>query len=306
MPGRRLDNHPHPRSVHGGSTVHSNVFLKALKAPLAAALCFALAMPPAWAQTPDLRLSDLVNQGSDYAQRELRSRGFVFIHADQRGSKLWQYWWNARDNVCARVAHVDGRASSIVDVSATDCNQYPQTYGQPAQQPAPQSGESKGMSNATKAAIAAAAIAGVAVLAHRSHERDEQKHKNEQQTAEFERGYRDGLYHQPYHDYNRSQSYVDGYNAGQQKREAETAHRSPYAYHSGQAAYVPLNDLVGARAQNMDDELGRRGFVRKGGWQSGYSAYSMWWNGSTRQCIQGVVSDGRIQSINPIVEGNCL
>lgn len=286
--------------------MHSNYLPRAVKAPLAAVICLALATPPAWAQTPDLRMSDLVNQGSDYAQREMRNRGFVFIHADQRGAKLWQYWWNARDNVCARVAHVDGRASSIVDVSATDCNQYPQNSGQAAQLPAQPSGDSKGMNNATKAAIAAAAIAGVAILAHRSHERDEDKHKTEQQTAEFERGYRDGLYHQPYHDYNRSQSYVDGYNAGQQKREAETAHRSPYAYHSGQAAYVPLNDLVGARAQNMDDELGRRGFVRKGGWQSGNAAYSMWWNGSTRQCIQGVVSDGRIQSLNPIVEGNCL
>jgi len=279
---------------------------RTVNAPLAAVLCLALAMPTAWAQTPDLRLSDLVNQGSDYAQREMRNRGFVFIHADQRGAKLWQYWWNARDNVCARVAHVDGRASSIVDVSATDCNQYPQTYGQPAQQPAPQSGDSKGMSNATKAAIAAAAIAGVAVLAHRSHERNEEKHKSEQQTAEFERGYRDGLYHQPYHDYNRSQAYVDGYNAGQQKREAETSHRSPYGYHSGQAAYVPLNDLVGARAQYMDDDMRKRGFVNKGGYQSGNAAYSMWWNAGTRQCIQGVVSDGRIQSLNPIVEGNCL
>jgi hypothetical protein len=40
--------------------------------------------------------------------------------------------------------------------------------------------------------------------------------------------------------------------------------------------------------------------------KSGNAAYSMWWNGSTRQCIQGLVSDGRIQSLNPIVEGSCL
>ena len=56
---------------------------------------------------------------------------------------------------------------------------------------------------------------------------------------------------------------------------------------------------------NMADDMRKRGFVRKGGWQSGNSAYSMWWNAGTRQCIQGVVSDGRIQSLNPIVEGNC-
>ncbi len=286
--------------------MQSNCVSRAVKAPLAALVGLALAMPPAWSQTPDLRLSDLVNQGSDYAQRELRNRGYVFIHADQRGAKLWQYWWNARDNVCARVAHVDGRASSIVDVSATDCNQYGQWSGQPAQQPAQQSGDSNRMNNATKAALAAAAIAGVAILAHRSHERDEEKHKTEQQTAEFERGYRDGLYHHTYHDYNRSQAYVDGYQAGQEKRQAETNYRSPYGYHSGQAAYAPLNDLIGARGSSLDDTMRQRGFVQKSGYQSGGAAYSTWWNAATRQCKQVIVSNGRVQAINPLYEGNCL
>jgi hypothetical protein len=121
----------------------------------------------------------------------MRKRGFVFIHADQRGTKLWQYGWNARDNLCARAAPVDGRASSIGD-------------------------------------------------------------------------------------------------------------------HSGLASYVPLNSLVGARAQSLDNDMDKRGFVHRGGWQSGNAAFSIWWNAGTRQCIQGVVSDGRIQSLNPIVEGNCI
>ncbi len=266
-------------------------------APLVGLLCVTLCLPPASAQTPVLPLSDLVNQGSDYAQRELSQRGYVFIHADQRGSKLWQYWWQNSDRVCARVAHVDGRASSIVNVSPTDCNQYSSQTSS--------SSQSSGMSGAAAAAIAAAAIVGVAALAHKSHERDEQKHNTDQQVAEYERGSRDGLYHQPYHDYNRSQSYVDGYNAGQQKREAETAYRSPYGYHSGQAAYMPVNDLVGARASSMDGEMQRRGFVNKGGYQSANQVFSTWWNGSTRQCMQAITYDGRVRSISPIFEGNC-
>lgn len=32
----------------------------------------------------------------------------------------------------------------------------------------------------------------------------------------------------------------------------------------------------------------------------------MWWNANTRQCLSVTVSDGRVQSINPIVENNCL
>jgi len=281
--------------------VKSKSFLKRRRIPLVALLCASLSVAPASAQTPVIALSDLVNQGSDYAQRELSSRGYVFIHADQRGSKLWQYWWQSRDGVCARVAHVDGRASSIVSATPTDCNQYPQQTSSSTQS----SSQSSRMSTGAAAAIAAAAIVGVAALAHRSHERDEEKHKTDQQIAEYERGYRDGLYHQPYHDYNRTQSYVDGYNAGQQKREAETSYRSPYAYHSGQAAYVSMNDLVGARGSSMDGEMQRRGFVNKGGYQSGGQAFTMWWNGSTRQCLQAVTSGGRVQSINPIVEGNC-
>jgi hypothetical protein len=242
-----------------------------------------------------MALSDLVNQGSDYAQRELPSRGYVFIHSDVRGSKTWQYWWQSRDGVCARVAHVDGRASSIVSVAPTECNQS-----------APgQSSGSSGMSSGAKVALGAAALLGVAMLAHRSHERDEAKHNTEQQVAEYERGYRDGMYHQPFHDYNRSQSYVDGYNAGQQKRDNETRYRSQGGYHSGQAAYVGLNDLVGARGSSADDTLRQRGFASRGGYQSDGKAFSTWWNGSTRQCVQLVVRDGRIQSIDSLVEGNC-
>jgi hypothetical protein len=259
-------------------------------------LCAALAVTPVLAQSPVLPLSDLVNQGSAYAQREMLKRNYVFTHAGQNGSKTWQYWWQNNDKVCARVALVDGRASSIVSVSPTECNQHP-TH---------EERRSGGMSTGAKVAIGAAALLGVAALAHRSHERDESKHNNEQQVAEYERGYRDGLYHQPYHDYSRSQSYVDGYNAGQQKRDEETRYRSPHGHHSGHAAYVQLNDLIGARASGAEQGLGQRGFVSKGGYQSNNKAYGMWWNAATRQCVQTIVSEGRLQAINAIVEGNCL
>jgi hypothetical protein len=260
------------------------------------ALCIALATSPALAQAPILPLSDLVNQGSDYAQREMLKRNYVFIHTGQSGSKTWEYWWQNTDRVCARVAHVDGRASSIVSVSPTECNQ----------QPTEEQRRSGGLSSGAKVALGAAALLGVAALAHRSHERDEARHNNEQQVAEYERGYRDGLYHQPYHDYNRSQSYVDGYNAGQQKRDAETRYRSPHGHHSGQASFVNVNDLVGARASSADDTLNRRGFVAKGGYKSGNQSFATWWNAGTRQCVQAVTADGRIQALNALYEGNCL
>jgi hypothetical protein len=265
-----------------------------LKFATVAMLCASLAFAPVQALTPVINLSDLVNQDSDYAQRELRGRGYVYIHADLRGSKTWQYWWQPRDTACVRVTHLDGRAANIVSAGASDCNQHPQQ------------GRSDGMSDGAKVALGAAAILGVAALAHKSHERDENKHRTAEQVAEYERGYRDGLYHQPYHDYNRSASYVDGYNAGQQKREAETSYRSPHGHHSGHAPYVNLNDLVGARASSADSELRQRGFTDRGGYKSGSKAFGTWWNASTRQCVQAVVSDGRLQALKPIYEGNCL
>ncbi len=281
--------------------MRKNFLLGACKAPVIGLLCASLSATTAWAQTPVIDLSDLVNQESNYAQRELGNRGYVFIHTAQRGSKTWQYWWQSRDKVCARVAHVDNRASSIVSVSQTDCNQYPQNTGQSSQD----SDKSKGLSTGAKVAIGAAALLGVIALASSSHDRDEAKHNTPEKAAEYDRGYRDGLYHQPYHDYNRSQSYADGYNAGQQKRETETSYRSPSGRHSGQAPYVQVNDLIGMRASSLDGEMARRSFVRNGGYQTGNQAISIWWNADTRQCLNAVVSDGRLQSISPMVEGNC-
>jgi hypothetical protein len=262
---------------------------------LAGLLSGALAASPALAQSPILPLSDLVNQGSGYAQREMANRNYVFIHSGQNGSKVWQYWWQNSAKLCARMAVVDGRASSIVSVSPTECNQ----------QLTHEERGASGLSDGAKVAIGAAALLGVAALVHRSHERDESKHNNEQQVAEYERGYRDGLYHQPYHDYSRSQAYVDGYNAGQQKRDEETRYRSPHGHHSGQAAYVQLNDLVGARASGTEQSMRQRGFVSKGGFQANNQAIGMWWNAATRQCVQTVVAEGRVRAINPLVEGNC-
>ena len=284
--------------------MQSDRFIRTRNAPVIGLLCASLAWAPAWAQSPVMSLSDLVNQDSNYAQRELRNRGYVFIHADARGSKTWQYWWQNRDNACARVAHVDGRASSIIGVSQTDCNQYHQSASQ-SNGAAQTSGDSNGLSDGAKVALAAAAIIGVAALAHKSHERDQDKHNDPQQVAEYERGYRDGLYHQPYHDYNRTQSYVDGYNAGQQKREAETSYRSPSGYHSGQVAYVPMNDIVDVRGSSLDGLMRERGFVQRGGYQTGNQAITTWWNSGTRQCMQAIVSDGRVQRLNSLYEGNC-
>lgn len=154
--------------------------------------------------------------------------------------------------------------SRTVEALPTDCNQ----------QPATEPSKDRGMGKGAKVAVGAAALLGVAALLHRSHERDKAKHNSQEQVAEYARGYRDGLYHQPYHDYNRLQSYVDGYNAGQQKRDTEARYRSPHDHHSGHSPFVSLNDLVGARGSSADGALTQRGFVSKGGYKSGNQSFT--------------------------------
>jgi len=125
-------------------------------------------------------------------------------------------------------------------------------------------------------------------------------------VAEFDRGYRDGLYHQTYHNYNNTGDYSTGYQRGSEKRAAEASYRSDKGHHSGSASYVNVQDLVGARGNSADDELRARGFASKDSYKQGDRAMSTWWNGGTRQCLSMAVSDGRVQRLESVVEGNCL
>jgi hypothetical protein len=78
---------------------------------------------------------------------------------------------------------------------------------------------------------------------------------------------------------------------------------SPQGQAPGSTANV--SDLVGARGSSFNDEMQRRGFVSKGGYQGGGRAMSTWYNPGTRQCLEAVTADGRIQAINPIPDSNC-
>jgi hypothetical protein len=243
--------------------------------------------------TPPADNSDLVRQAEDYSARELPRRGYVLTHSAAAGSGYFQYWWNPQREQCLRVAVNGGRVSQTITTDEHDCNQTV-------------SG-SKGPSKGAQVAIAAAAIAGVAVLAHKSHEAQKDRAEQApQDVAEFERGYRDALYAQGYHNYSNRPDYSDGYNKGSEKRAAETRYRSTQGQHSGYAGYVSVNDLVGARGSSADGELRARGFVDKGGYQQSGRAYSMWWNARTRQCLNMTVRDGRVEHFESIVEGNCL
>lgn len=260
---------------------------------LAAVAALTLAVGPVAARTPD-NVSDLLYQDYGWGAGELRKRGYTEINSKHHNGKTVEYWWNGVSNTCLMVHANDnsGKYEAIATTSSTDCNQYHK--------------EASDGDEGAAIAIGAAALIGAAVLAHQSHERDGKHGENSRSVAEFDRGYRDGLHHERYHNYSNTTAYSDGYNTGQQERDGQTRHRSRNGHHSGYHAYVSLDDLVGARASGADSEMRSRGFSDTGGYKHKHKSFVTWYNNQSRQCVQAVTKDGRIKRIESIAEGNCL
>jgi hypothetical protein len=237
-------------------------------------------------------LSDLKNRSEEHAARELSRSGYFLTRTLMRQNAIHQFWWSNSRDYCVRIAIERDRVAEVKSSEDQDCNQ--------------RHGGSKGPSQGAQAAIAAAAILGVAALAHSSHDYEKDRSpQSPQEVAEFERGYRDGMYHQGYHNYNNRREYGDGYQKGQEARTSETAYRSNQGHHSGYAAYVNVNDLVGARAAGAESDLRSRGFRNTSGYKANDRSYTYWWNGNTRQCINAAVFDGRVELIQATAESYC-
>jgi hypothetical protein len=251
----------------------------------------------ALAETPnDVR--DIVGAHANSGESKLRGAGYTHISTQKGSDRTYSYWWNSRKSRCISVATLDGRYNSIETSPAFDCNQS--------------AGENSDDDNNTGAAVAigAAALIGALALSHKSHHHNQKKHNdNVDREAEFDRGYRDGLHGRSFDNYNSNDSYLEGYNSGVDQNRYETSYRSRDSYHgdrhNGQAHHssssyksgVNTSDLVGARASGADQQMRNRGFRNVGEETSGYTAYSIWWNHNTRQCMQMAVADGRVDSL---------
>jgi hypothetical protein len=265
------------------------------KSALFGSLSLLLVAGPAVADIPD-NLVDINYQDVGWGGQQLRMRGYTYIDGDFRDGKLHEYWWNGRSNTCVHTRAESGKYEMLKTTGPTDCNQY----GTQAS-----SGGSNEGNNAAAIAIGAAAILGAVALAHKSHERDDRHGQDSKSVAEFDRGYRDGLYHQSYHNYNNTPAYSDGYNVGQQRRHEQTSYRPNHGRYSGYHPYVSVDDLVGANAASADSALRQRGFRDTGGYKQDKKSYVTWYNASTRQCVQAVTKNGRIKHLDSVNEGNC-
>jgi hypothetical protein len=179
---------------------------------LACLLTGALSLPSVtvWASAAELR--DLVGVRGAAAEADMERRGYTHIDTSKARDAAYGYWWSNQKGSCVRVATRDGRYQALTDVDASDCGQTK---------------KESGMSDGAKVAVGAAALLGVAALLHRSHQRDD-KNFDERQTADFERGYRDGLYNNSFNNQGSGSEYREGYNKGLEERTQQSGYRPGY------------------------------------------------------------------------------
>lgn len=252
----------------------------------AAALSMLLVHVPAQAKTPG-DLNDLVGARGSSGENALETRGYVHHHTAEADAGKYSYWWNPSNKQCVRILTSDGRYQEIRSVGSNDCGQ-----------------KGAGGDNAAAIAIGAAALIGVAALASKSHHRNDKEYDT-QGTAEFERGYRDGLYNQTYHNYSRTDAYSDGYSAGVKERGQQTSYRDDYSHHAGYEPYSGYADIVGRSNDTADSMLRQRGFVFIGKDSSGSGHERTYWNGATRQCISVRTRSGSVADAHAIRNRNC-
>lgn len=228
-------------------------------------------------------LRDLVGARAAGAEQDLESRGWVVTDGHKGASSAFTYWWNPSRKNCVMVATRDGRYDSITDVTPADCNQ-----------------KSGGSSAGTAVAGAVAIAALAAALSHKAGHHENGQHSSDSQTeAEYERGFSDGLHNQPYRNLSRSDSYGSGYQNGVDQRDRDSGGGRNQGYGYGDSREVP--DLVGDRAAGAEDELLGQGFRNVDGFASGNDGKgTVWWNRGTRQCLQMIVVNGRVDSLNDI------
>jgi len=182
-----------------------------LSRAIAGLLAGALSAPSVtvWAGPAD-DLRDLVGAKGAGGEADLENRGYTHIDSAKSGDAAYSYWWSNAKRSCVRVTTRDGRYQALIDADASDCGQTK---------------KESGMSDGAKVAVGAAALLGVAALIHKSHQRDD-RDLNEQQTADFERGYRDGLYNNSFNNHGGGGEYNDGYNKGVSERSQQSSYRN--------------------------------------------------------------------------------
>ncbi|WP_128891554.1 hypothetical protein [Erythrobacter sp. HKB08] len=249
---------------------------------VALAACTALVATPVLARNAG-SLTDLVGARASSGESALEARGYTYITGNLGDyNTRHSYWWNREHKNCVHVETYDGRYTAITDAKNSDCHQK----------------DGGGDVAAAVGVAAGALLLGALLGGHKKHHHDDNKHYDDvNDEAHYERGYNDGLHSVAYHNWDNSQSYSSGYQAGVAQRNRNTS------YHHGRGGYhqtVYFKDLEGARASSADSALRERGFDNVDGFKSGNGSYTIWWRRDSRQCLQMITVNGRIDDIRDI------
>jgi hypothetical protein len=238
------------------------------------------------ANTPG-SVRDLVGAKGSSGEQQLEYRGFHLISGHTEYDSKIAYWWNGNTKECIKVVTNDGVYETIDKTSNADCNQ-------------------KGGSGDKTAAIAvgAAALLGIAALASKSHHREGRDY-DERGMSDFERGHRDGLYGQAYHNYSRSDAYSSGYNSGVRERAGQTSYRGGYNQGGGYSAYAEFHDLQGQERNYATGQLASRGFMQLDNKKTDQGRYMTYWRAASRQCLVINSRNGYIYSIESVSARTC-
>lgn len=163
--------------------------------------------------------TDLEGRAKYDAQSQMESRGYFMTSYHKTGDGSYQYWWSGSARNCVQIQMQYDRVRTTATVPAFNCNQY----GNSA---ADSSGKSSSSGSDAGAAVALGALAvlGVAALASKSHHH-EKDYTDSQQLSEFDRGFRDGIYHQSYSNSRKSDDYDRGYAKGVEQRSYDSDYR---------------------------------------------------------------------------------
>lgn len=190
---------------------------------LSAAVSTALVATPALAR-PANQMTDIVGARASSGESQLEARGFTHIVTNEgEYNTKHSYWWNSRDKNCLHVETYNGQYTAITDATRSDCHQ------------------GGGNSGAAVAGVAVgAALIAALASSHKSHHHDNGQHLTaEADEAQYERGYSDGLHASSYHNYDRSDYYAQGYQAGVEQRRTNTSR------HSGRGGYAAADPIRG-------------------------------------------------------------
>ena len=265
-----------------------------------ALLVLAVGTRAALASTP-ADVADLEGASAYGAERDLQSRGYHRISMSPGDERVWSYWWNPSRRECVSLVTSDGQVTGVSSAASSDCNQSSSSSG------ASVSSSGADSSQAAAVALGAAALIGAVALAHNSHQHKDGKHYDDNgKEADYERGYRDGMYSTGYHNYSHSNAYSDGYEAGARQRGYETSYRNGYYEGAGYSRYSSYGNLQYEDKDQAHRDLQRKGYERVDSYRNDNgNKVELYWNDVTQQCLSLAIRNGRVDSVHSVPKRNC-